>query len=36
MIMLEGDAKKMVMVTMGGNEKTADHAWVQKFLDTVK
>jgi hypothetical protein len=36
MIMLEGDAKKMVMVAIGGSEKTADHAWVQKFLDTVK
>jgi len=36
MLVLEGDSKKMVMITIGGSEKTADHAWVQKFLDTVK
>ena len=35
-MMIESDSKKMVMITIGGNEKTADHAWVQKFLDTVK
>ena len=35
-MVLEGDQKKLVMIAIGGNEKTADHAWVQKFLDTVK
>ena len=34
-LMLEGSGK-MVMIMVVGSDKTMDHAWVQKFLDTVK
>lgn len=36
MIQLEGDKGKMIAIMIMGPEKTVDHAWVQKFLDTVK
>ena len=33
---LDGKAGNPVLLLIMGNEKRLDHAWVQKFLDTVK
>ena len=35
-ITFEGGSGKTVMLMVSGPEQTTDHAWVQKFLDTVK
>jgi hypothetical protein len=33
---MDGPGGNMAMIILMGPEKTTDHAWVQKFLDTVK
>src|SRR5207237_7131491 len=33
---VDGAAGQTVLLVVTGPEKDADHAWVQKFLDTVK
>jgi len=35
-VIFEGEPGKMAMIVLSGPEKTTDHDWVQKFLDTVK
>jgi hypothetical protein len=36
MLTFENKPGKIVMVTLSGKDKSVDHAYVQKFLDTVK
>ena len=36
MLTIDGAPGKMLMITIQGPESTTDHAWVQKFLDTIK
>lgn len=36
MLTFDGRPGKIIMVTVAGKDKVVDHAWVQKFLDTVK